>query len=137
MVPTPERTATNDQGRRRRPHPELDLAAPRRGDPRLPADRRGRTGCTTPLLVIGVEGDATTPTDHAEALYEAAQGPKRLIMQRHTTHYAAYDRYWEQVTPAHRRVVRRATCAPRDVGRDAPTATARRGETIEHHGGTA
>jgi hypothetical protein len=21
-------------------------------------------------------------------------------MQRHTTHYAAYDRYWEQVTPA-------------------------------------
>lgn len=54
---------------------------------------------TTPLLVIGVEGDATTPTDHAVALYEAAQGPRRLVMQRHTTHYAAYDRYWETVTP--------------------------------------
>lgn len=54
---------------------------------------------TTPLMVIGVTGDATTPTDHAEALYEAARGPKTLIMQHHTTHYAAYDRYWEQTTP--------------------------------------
>ena len=54
---------------------------------------------TTPLLVIGVEGDATTPTDHAIALYEAARGPRRLVMQRHTTHYAAYDRYWTTVTP--------------------------------------
>ena len=53
----------------------------------------------TPLLVIGVEGDATTPTDHAVALYEAARGPKKLVMQRHTTHYAAYDRYWTSVTP--------------------------------------
>jgi dipeptidyl aminopeptidase/acylaminoacyl peptidase len=54
---------------------------------------------TTPLLVIGVEGDATTPTDHAVALYEAARGSRRLVMQRHTTHYAAYDRYWREVTP--------------------------------------
>jgi dipeptidyl aminopeptidase/acylaminoacyl peptidase len=57
------------------------------------------SGLTTPLLVIGVEGDATTPTDHAEALYTAASGPKELIIQRHTTHYAAYDQYWEQTTP--------------------------------------
>ncbi len=57
------------------------------------------SGMTTPLLVIGVEGDATTPTDHAEALYEAASGPKELIVQRHTTHYAAYDQYWEHTTP--------------------------------------
>jgi dipeptidyl aminopeptidase/acylaminoacyl peptidase len=56
-------------------------------------------GLTTPLLIIGVEGDATTPTDHAEALYAAASGPKELIIQRHTTHYAAYDQYWEQTTP--------------------------------------
>jgi dipeptidyl aminopeptidase/acylaminoacyl peptidase len=56
-------------------------------------------GLTTPLLVIGVEGDATTPTDHAETLYAAAAGPKELIIQRHTTHYAAYDQYWEQTTP--------------------------------------
>jgi uncharacterized protein len=57
------------------------------------------SGLTTPMLVIGVEGDATTPTDHAEALYAAASGPKELIIQRHTTHYAAYDQYWEQTTP--------------------------------------
>jgi hypothetical protein len=50
-------------------------------------------------MVVGVEGDATTPTDHAVRLYEAAKGPKALLMQRHTTHYAAYDRYWTQVTP--------------------------------------
>jgi dipeptidyl aminopeptidase/acylaminoacyl peptidase len=54
---------------------------------------------TTPLQVIAVEGDATTPTDHAVALYEAARGPKALVMQRHTTHYAAYDRYAGAVTP--------------------------------------
>lgn len=54
---------------------------------------------TVPLLVIGVENDAVTPTDHAVRLYEAARGPRALIMQRHTTHYAAYDRYWTAVTP--------------------------------------
>jgi dipeptidyl aminopeptidase/acylaminoacyl peptidase len=54
---------------------------------------------TTPALVIGVEGDATTPTDHAHALYQALKGPRQLVMQRHTTHYAAYDRYWTTVTP--------------------------------------
>jgi hypothetical protein len=52
------------------------------------------------LLVIGVEGDATTPTDHAIALYEKANQPKKLIMQRHTTHYAAYATYGDEVTPA-------------------------------------
>jgi alpha-beta hydrolase superfamily lysophospholipase len=51
------------------------------------------------LLVIGVEKDAVTPTDHAVALYEHARPPKRLIMQRHTTHYQAYARYGTQVTP--------------------------------------
>lgn len=56
-------------------------------------------GMSTPLLVIGVEDDATTPTDHARAVFEAAQGPRQLIMQRHTSHYAAYDQYWQTVTP--------------------------------------
>jgi dipeptidyl aminopeptidase/acylaminoacyl peptidase len=56
-------------------------------------------GLPTPLLVIGVEDDAVTPTDHALRLYEAAAGPRRLILQRKTTHYAAYDRYWSAVTP--------------------------------------
>lgn len=56
-------------------------------------------GLTTPLLVVAVEADATTPTDHAERLYAAAAGPKQLIMQRNTTHYAAYDQYGTVVTP--------------------------------------
>ncbi len=56
-------------------------------------------GLRTPLLVIGVEDDATTPTDHATALYEAAQGPRQLVLQRHTSHYAAYDQYGDSVTP--------------------------------------
>ena len=46
---------------------------------------------TTPLLVIAVEHDTTTPADHAIALYEAAKGPRELIIQRHTSHYASYD----------------------------------------------
>lgn len=83
----------------------------------------------TPLMVIGVAGDATTPTDHAEALYHAAQGPKSLIMQHHTTHYAAYDRYWEQTTPRivewFDRYVRPADVAIRTTLPDAS------GETIE------
>lgn len=54
----------------------------------------------TPLLVIGIENDATTPTDHAFAIYRAARGPRQLIIQRHTTHYAAYDKYWTSVAPS-------------------------------------
>ena len=33
-----------------------------------------------PLLIVGVEGDAVTPTDHAVRLYNAAGVPKKLIM---------------------------------------------------------
>ena len=51
------------------------------------------------FMVIGVDNDAVTPTDHALSLYEAAGSPKRFVMQRYTTHYAAYDRYWTVVTP--------------------------------------
>lgn len=56
-------------------------------------------GLTTPLLLIAVEGDATTPEDHARALYDAAAGPKCLLLQRHTSHYAAYDQYGPVVIP--------------------------------------
>ena len=51
------------------------------------------------LMVIAVAEDAMTPTDHAERLYEAARSPKRLVMQRNTTHYAAYQQYGPQVIP--------------------------------------
>ena len=52
-----------------------------------------------PLLIIGVEDDPVTPTDHAVALYDAARPPKKLIMQRHTTHYGAYAQYADTVIP--------------------------------------
>lgn len=52
-----------------------------------------------PLMIVAVEGDTVTPTDHAVALYAKAGAPKQLVMQKNTTHYAAYDRYWETVTP--------------------------------------
>ena len=51
------------------------------------------------LMIIAVADDATTPTDHAERLYERATAPKKLIMQRHTTHYAAYKQYGPAVIP--------------------------------------
>jgi alpha/beta superfamily hydrolase len=51
------------------------------------------------LMVIGVADDAVTPTDHAELLYWAAQAPKRLVLQRNTTHYAAYKQYAGEVIP--------------------------------------
>ncbi len=51
------------------------------------------------LMLICVEGDATTPEDHAFALYERAGAPKRLVVQTGTTHYAAYAQYRDQVNP--------------------------------------
>jgi dipeptidyl aminopeptidase/acylaminoacyl peptidase len=56
-------------------------------------------GLRTPLLVIAVENDTATPTDHAVAIYEAAAGPKKLILQRNTSHYAAYTKYADVVIP--------------------------------------
>ncbi len=98
MVPTPERRATTikaDVDDRIPSAISLSAAEEIMAYQPIVAARSLRT----PLMVIGVAGDATTPTDHAEALYAAALGPKQLIMQHHTTHYAAYDRYWEQTTP--------------------------------------
>jgi dipeptidyl aminopeptidase/acylaminoacyl peptidase len=51
------------------------------------------------LMVIGVADDAVTPTDHAERLYQAAQAPKQLVLQRNTTHYQAYTQYASEVIP--------------------------------------
>jgi hypothetical protein len=51
------------------------------------------------LMVIAVEDDAVTPTDHAVSLYERAPAPKKLLLQRNTTHYAAYRQNAAQVIP--------------------------------------
>lgn len=98
MVPTPERRATAVKADVDERIPTaVSLAAADEILAYRPIDAAREL--RTPLMVIGVEDDATTPTDHAIALYEAAQGPRQLVIQRHTSHYAAYDQYWETVTP--------------------------------------
>jgi dipeptidyl aminopeptidase/acylaminoacyl peptidase len=56
-------------------------------------------GLRTPLMVVTVEDDTITPTDHAVSLYEAASGPKKLVVQRRTGHYTAYAKYAGEVIP--------------------------------------
>jgi hypothetical protein len=51
------------------------------------------------LLIVAVADDAVTPTDHANALFEQSGTPKKLVMQRGTTHYAAYKQYAGAVIP--------------------------------------
>jgi hypothetical protein len=51
------------------------------------------------LMLISVENDAVTPEDHARALYDAAEAPKRLLVQTGTTHYTAYAQYQDIVNP--------------------------------------
>ena len=51
------------------------------------------------LMVVAVDEDNVTPTDHAIRLYEAAAAPKRLVLQHATTHYAAYKQYADVVIP--------------------------------------
>jgi dipeptidyl aminopeptidase/acylaminoacyl peptidase len=51
------------------------------------------------LMVIAVDGDVVTPTDHAEDLFDAAMNPKKMVMQYNTTHYAAYQQYGPVVIP--------------------------------------
>ena len=99
MVPTPERRATNVKS-------DVDSRTPdavqlRSAEAILaykPIDVVDRIAPRA-LMIIGVENDAVTPTDHAVALYDKAGDPKRLILQRHTTHYAAYAEYGDEVVP--------------------------------------
>lgn len=51
------------------------------------------------VLFIAVELDAVTPEDHSYRMYERARPPKRLIVQRGTSHYKAYDQYGDIITP--------------------------------------
>jgi uncharacterized protein len=98
MVATPEREKTAIKADVDDRIPSL---VPLRGAEAIlqyqPVEAAGRISPRA-LMVIGVDDDAVTPTDHAYRIYDAAGPPKRLVMQRHTTHYAAYDRYWTTVT---------------------------------------
>jgi hypothetical protein len=99
MVPTPERQATTVKS-------DVDARVPsavalRSAEAIMayrPIDVADRISPRA-LMLIAVEGDATTPEDHAIALYEAAGPPKRLVVQTGTTHYAAYAQYREVVNP--------------------------------------
>jgi len=99
MVPTPERRATNVKA-------DVDSRTPtavqlRSAEAIMQYRPVDMVAGIAPrgLMIIGVENDAVTPTDHAVTLYEAAGQPKRLIIQRHTTHYAAYKKYGDEVIP--------------------------------------
>ncbi len=99
MVPTPERRSTPVKGDVDARVPRLvQLASADAIFDYRPLDFAGRIAPRA-LMLIAVENDATTPEDHAWSLYERAGRPKRLIIQRHTTHYAAYAQYRDVVTP--------------------------------------
>ncbi len=51
------------------------------------------------ILFISTENDAVTPEDQTFRLFERAGEPKKLILQKETSHYKAYDDYFDQVTP--------------------------------------
>jgi uncharacterized protein len=97
MVETPERraSAVKSDVDARIPN-AVPLAAAHGILEYRPIDAAGRVHG---LMVIGVEDDAVTPTDHARQLYDAARAPKKLVLQSGTTHYAAYRQYEDVVIP--------------------------------------
>ncbi len=97
MVPTPERRQTSIKADVDSKIPsEIPLSAAYAVMAYKPIDVAHRA---KNLMIIAVEDDATTPTDHAVALYEKAPEPKKLILQRQTTHYAAYAQHGDVVIP--------------------------------------
>lgn len=51
------------------------------------------------VMFICVEHDVVTPEDHSIRMYERAGPPKKLVIQRGTTHYRAYQDYGAAVAP--------------------------------------
>jgi dipeptidyl aminopeptidase/acylaminoacyl peptidase len=97
MVPTPERKTTNVKS-------DVDGRVPEKvylqSAEKIMAYRPIDVApSVSHLMIIAVEDDAVTPTDHAVALYDAAASPKRLVLQGDTTHYAAYKQYGDRVIP--------------------------------------
>ena len=99
MVPTPERkTTTIKSDVDERIPSTVQLASAEAIFAYRPIDVVDRIAPRA-LMIICVEGDAVTPEDHSFALYERARGPKRLVVQTGTTHYAAYAQYRDLVNP--------------------------------------
>jgi len=99
MVVTPERKATNVKKDVDSRIPEL---VPLRCAEAImefsPEDWVARISPRA-ILFISTEGDAVTPEDQTFRLFEKAGEPKKLILQKETSHYRAYDDYFDQVTP--------------------------------------
>lgn len=98
MIPTPERKTTNYK---------------RDVDDRVPSNVYLRSArhvldyrpenvvekiSPRPLLLICIENDAVTPAEQSWNLFHKAGGPKRLVIQKSTTHYAAYEKYFSEVS---------------------------------------
>jgi dipeptidyl aminopeptidase/acylaminoacyl peptidase len=99
MVPTPERRASTIKADVDDRIPSLvQLGSAEAIFDYRPIEVVGRIAPRA-LMLICVENDATTPEDHAYALYDAAGEPKRLVVQTGTTHYAAYEHYRDVVNP--------------------------------------
>jgi alpha-beta hydrolase superfamily lysophospholipase len=99
MVPTPERRETKVKSDvDMRVPAEVELASAEAIFEYRPLDVVDRIAPRASMFIC-VEGDATTPEDHSFALFERAGGPKKLVVQTGTTHYAAYAQYRDVVTP--------------------------------------
>lgn len=99
LVPTPERRETSVKRDVDDQIQEMVALASAEAIMRYrPIDHVAALGSRA-LLLISVQGDAVTPDDHAVALYQRATGPKRLVVQTGTTHYAAYARYGDVIAP--------------------------------------
>ncbi len=104
------------------PHEELMVATPERANAGVKKDVDTRIPSLVPLrsaeaiiefrpedyvaaispraaMFIATERDAVTPEDQMIRLYEKAGEPKKLILQKETSHYKAYSQYFDQVTP--------------------------------------
>ena len=51
------------------------------------------------LLMTSVIDDVVTPADHAQALYDRAGAPKKLVYQTDTTHYRSYTQNYPVLMP--------------------------------------
>lgn len=95
MVATPERQAyTNKKDVDGRIEPTFFLQSAAALMRYRPIDHVARLSPRA-LLLTAVEGDSVTPEDHAQRLYDRAGEPKRLILQRGTTHYRSYTENYE------------------------------------------
>lgn len=104
------------------PHEELMVSTPERAAAAVKKDVDSRIPSLVPLrsaeaiiefrpedyvgaiapraaMFIATEGDAVTPEDQMIRLYEKAGHPKKLILQKETSHYKAYSQYFDRVTP--------------------------------------